>query len=313
VSGTEVQLALRKWYGVLTSAPFVTIVAVVSLLGTFYLVPQGAGLPVMLRILAKQVATSALSSAVASLVILFGVRAMRDSRVPVVLRHCLSGLVASVPVFAVVLGIEAVSGEVLWQSGDLMAVALNVVLTVTGIALVIGVFVARRPVAVVETVAPQRGVTFLKRLPVDLGRALIRVSALDHYVEVQTSAGTTLLLMRFADALEELEGCPGGGGGDPAVAAAGSRDDGRAGGWHAPAGEPVSAKRNARDRVAAGAGGVNWRRPAGRPGGLARVRRGRCPRPPLADSPGIFSTGKHAGGFRAGYSKGAVIRRGRRL
>jgi hypothetical protein len=209
VSGTEVQLALRKWYGVLTSAPFVTIVAVVSLLGTFYLVPQGAGLPVMLRILAKQVATSALSSAVASLVILFGVRAMRDSRVPVVLRHCLSGLVASVPVFAVVLGIEAVSGEVLWQSGDLMAVALNVVLTVTGIALVIGVFVARRPVAVVETVAPQRGVTFLKRLPVDLGRALIRVSALDHYVEVQTSAGTTLLLMRFADALEELEGCPG--------------------------------------------------------------------------------------------------------
>ncbi|QOL82157.1 LytTR family DNA-binding domain-containing protein [Pseudooceanicola spongiae] len=211
MSGTEVQLALRKWYGVLTSAPFVTIVAVVSLLGTFYLVPQGAGLPVMLRILAKQVATSALSSAVASLVILFGVRAMRDSRVPVVLRHCLSGLVASVPVFAVVLGIEAVSSEVLWQSGDLMAVALNVVLTVTGIALVIGVFVARRPVAVavVETEAPQPGVTFLKRLPVDLGRALIRVSALDHYVEVQTSAGTTLLLMRFADALEELEGCPG--------------------------------------------------------------------------------------------------------
>lgn len=48
------------------------------------------------------------------------------------------------------------------------------------------------------------GPTLLRRLPPELRGALIRLSMNDHYVEVETTKGATLVLLRFADALEEL-------------------------------------------------------------------------------------------------------------
>lgn len=45
---------------------------------------------------------------------------------------------------------------------------------------------------------------FFKRLAFDLGRELISLSMQDHYVEVTTAKGTSLILIRFQDALEEL-------------------------------------------------------------------------------------------------------------
>jgi len=59
--------------------------------------------------------------------------------------------------------------------------------------------------------APQlpRGETdtpFLRRLPPALGRDLLSLQMQDHYVRVETAFGSTLLLMRFRDALAELEG-----------------------------------------------------------------------------------------------------------
>lgn len=46
---------------------------------------------------------------------------------------------------------------------------------------------------------------FFKRLKPELGQGLIRLSMQDHYLEVVTTKGHELILMRFADALEELE------------------------------------------------------------------------------------------------------------
>lgn len=48
------------------------------------------------------------------------------------------------------------------------------------------------------------GTPLLRRLPPDLRGALIRLSMNDHYVEVETAKGATLVLLRFADALNEL-------------------------------------------------------------------------------------------------------------
>jgi len=48
-----------------------------------------------------------------------------------------------------------------------------------------------------------------QRLPARLGRQLIRVSVEDHYVTVFTQAGTNRLLMRFGDAVSELDDLPG--------------------------------------------------------------------------------------------------------
>ncbi len=53
------------------------------------------------------------------------------------------------------------------------------------------------------------GACFLDRLPPHLGRDLVYLRMADHYVEAFTAAGSTLVLMRFADAVAELEGAGG--------------------------------------------------------------------------------------------------------
>jgi hypothetical protein len=50
---------------------------------------------------------------------------------------------------------------------------------------------------------------FLARLSDHLGQDLLRVSSQDHYVEVRTARGQDMILMRFADALAELDGAGG--------------------------------------------------------------------------------------------------------
>lgn len=50
------------------------------------------------------------------------------------------------------------------------------------------------------------GVHFFRRLPEALGRDVVYLKMSDHYVEVFTTAGHTVMLMRLADAVAELEG-----------------------------------------------------------------------------------------------------------
>ncbi|WP_339928933.1 LytTR family DNA-binding domain-containing protein [Yoonia sp. 208BN28-4] len=58
--------------------------------------------------------------------------------------------------------------------------------------------------------APPEIVTpFHKRLTAELGRDIVSLSMQDHYVEVTTTTGKEMLLIRFADALDEIAGLPG--------------------------------------------------------------------------------------------------------
>ena len=54
--------------------------------------------------------------------------------------------------------------------------------------------------------APPR---FLDRLPHGIGRDLVYLRMADHYVEAFTTEGSDLVLMRFADAIAELEEADG--------------------------------------------------------------------------------------------------------
>lgn len=60
-----------------------------------------------------------------------------------------------------------------------------------------------------ETTTASPSDRFFKRLKPALGRELVCLSMQDHYVEVKTKLGAQLVLMRFADALEELADQPG--------------------------------------------------------------------------------------------------------
>lgn len=57
--------------------------------------------------------------------------------------------------------------------------------------------------------AATAGARFLRRLPPELGRELVSLSMQDHYIRVTTRRGSTLVLMRFADAMGELADYPG--------------------------------------------------------------------------------------------------------
>ena len=57
--------------------------------------------------------------------------------------------------------------------------------------------------------SPAQGARFLDRLPEKLGRDLVYLKTADHYVEAVTTAGSTLVLMRFVDAVAELDGAGG--------------------------------------------------------------------------------------------------------
>ena len=56
---------------------------------------------------------------------------------------------------------------------------------------------------------PAPGARFLDRLPEKFGRDLIYLKTADHYVEAFTTAGSTLVLIRFVDAIAELDGAGG--------------------------------------------------------------------------------------------------------
>jgi len=66
-----------------------------------------------------------------------------------------------------------------------------------------------RPPATAASAAPPAPPRLLARLPLAKRGALVSLSVQDHYVEVATTRGRELLLMRLSDAIAETEGCAG--------------------------------------------------------------------------------------------------------
>jgi hypothetical protein len=60
-----------------------------------------------------------------------------------------------------------------------------------------------------DTPAPAQTPRLLERLPFDKRGALISLSVSDHYVEVTTTRGQDLLLMRLGDAIKDCDGVAG--------------------------------------------------------------------------------------------------------
>lgn len=121
------------------------------------------------------------------------------------------GLAAGLPVSAAVIGLN-------WMwfgTVDLDGFGLvEVPVYCTAIAIIVTLVLqtlqhrpgqAASPQAAPRPVAPR----ILDRLPADKRGALIALSATDHYVEVTTSRGRELVLMRLADAIAETQGVAG--------------------------------------------------------------------------------------------------------
>jgi len=126
----------------------------------------------------------------------------------------LQGLVASLAV-ALLVAAEmallnaAAFGQWPLTSADLRDLGLStmpIAVLITGAILWGHVPAPATAAPAVETPRPPR---LLNRLPLEKRGALVSLSVQDHYVEIVTTRGRALVLLRLADAIAEAEGCPG--------------------------------------------------------------------------------------------------------
>ncbi len=221
VNGTDVQFALRRWRSILSSGLFRAIVIAAVAISTASSVSLDDGWRGAVVALFTNGVESWLTAAVATLAILL-IEPKLSGIAPVVPRYGLAGALASPAVLAVVLMVEVALRQANPTPAFLGKVATSVLITVAAIAAVAGLMKANRDAKVAPDAAPSSAVVaapqveaeppvvaFLRRLPTRLGRDLVRVSVYDHYVEAHTRRGHELILIRFADALAELDGYDG--------------------------------------------------------------------------------------------------------
>jgi len=137
--------------------------------------------------------------------------AIAPFRLDLVWRVLILGLVASVPILAVVIGINALFLGVPVPMGiELLGNWISTLVIALGVV-VLHMLVRRAPERVnVDQSADRPGAPpLMARLPVDLRGPLVRLSMQDHYVEVETAKGKALVLLRLSDAIRETEGTRG--------------------------------------------------------------------------------------------------------
>ena len=136
---------------------------------------------------------------------------MRPLRKPELISLVLGALVAALPGTGVIFLLE------LWFSEppSLASELAYLYATVAIIHVLLG-YLARELIGRSSSQAPtasvgasSEGVAFLSRLSPTLGENLLHLRMRDHYVEAHTDKGSELVLMRFGDALKEVEGLDG--------------------------------------------------------------------------------------------------------
>jgi len=139
-------------------------------------------------------------------------------RVPGLPAYAAAGAAAGVPVAAVVIGLNtALSG---WQGfGDAARLTLYCIAISAAVSTLVALFSmpASRNASVGQVATPESVASapdhqrpaILDRLPLNLRGRLAYLSMQDHYVEVHTDKGSTLVLMRLADAIAETRGLAG--------------------------------------------------------------------------------------------------------
>ncbi|MCY6383092.1 LytTR family DNA-binding domain-containing protein [Hoeflea prorocentri] len=119
------------------------------------------------------------------------------------LRLPVAAIIAAMPVFGVVVALLFAFGSKP-GAADLLTIFGQCAVVTMGIALLPSLLPKKTPLPAAP-VAPQ----LISRLPPEKRGRLVRLAAQDHYVEVVTTRGRTLVAMRFRDAIAEAMPEPG--------------------------------------------------------------------------------------------------------
>jgi hypothetical protein len=123
-----------------------------------------------------------------------------------------SALVVSIPITGVVRIVERLLMGAAWPLPPLSThyfFVLCIVLPLMGIRVALTRRWTATPMEAIPPPMPRGASRLACRLPPKLRGDIIALQAEDHYVRVHTTAGSTLLLMRIADAIDELDNAEG--------------------------------------------------------------------------------------------------------
>src|SRR5690606_16260606 len=204
VNWTPLQLALRELRRIYSDPRGLAVMGVVGLVaglagpfGTFEAMPQGLRVVYWLVI-----AFTTYGVGIFSGTLIAGVLLPRS--LPQLLVTLAVSVGSAVPVTAVVVAANATF------MGDAPELPSVFVLFFYCLVVCAGVFVLVHMILPgFQPNAAARPPAILKRMPPHLRGNLVRIGNADHYVEVHTDKGMSLILMRFSDAMEEASPVPG--------------------------------------------------------------------------------------------------------
>ncbi len=178
-----------------------------------YLGPFGTGTRLgPLALVVYWTGAIAINWLLAAVAITYSVKVINKAGKPWWIGIVFGALAAALPGAGIVFVLERLLGRTFLSAGEAVYLYSCVVL----VMIVVGFFVSRLIEAPLrstsrsnEATAAKIEVPFLERLAPRLGRDLLHLHMRDHYVEACTSKGSELILLRFSDALREVDGLDG--------------------------------------------------------------------------------------------------------
>ncbi len=210
MDSTALQLALREMRAHFTDPRVLGSMAVVAGIlgfsgpfGTFEYLATGPRLAYWAVVVAATYGTGFFIGAIAG-------RALRRRMLQPAIRIVALGLLIDPPLTLAVMLINILTfGLGGFQPIDWLTLLVNCTVIAVGVnAISEIVSVSVRPAAPAEP-APRKLPAILERVPLPQRGKLLALSVADHYVDVRTDRGTSLVLMRLSDAIRETDGTPG--------------------------------------------------------------------------------------------------------
>lgn len=125
-------------------------------------------------------------------------------RLPRFVAAAFAGAIAGVPIALAVVAINVAAYGPGVEPIDLLSLTVYCVLIAAAVTVLAVVFERHRPEpATTAAVTADATPTLLERMPLPQRGRLLHIAVADHYVEVHTDRGRTLLLMRLSDAIRE--------------------------------------------------------------------------------------------------------------
>lgn len=188
--------SLRAW------AVLIGVVLVLGLSGPFGTF-EALGLP---QRLAYWAVVGVTTFAGGSFFSTWGAHVLKRRNAPILVHLPVNAITATLPVVPIVLGINLVMfGSYEVDTITLAQMFLYVFVVAFAVSALFLIFEVSSPEVEEQNVAPR----IMDRLDVTKRGALISLSVQDHYVDVVTAKGRTLVLMRLGDAMAETGGTKG--------------------------------------------------------------------------------------------------------